>query len=109
MTGLELVQRLREQSFRGNHGALGMPENRALYEALAVNVMMSKPFDVHQLRAPITRLANGVARVSEQSNSIQFSPAELRNPPKSALESNDAIEKVAPEGVGILPQFISIY
>lgn len=60
MTGLELVQRLREQSFRGNHGALGRrPENRALFEALAVKVMMSKPFDVHQLRAPITRLANG--------------------------------------------------
>ena len=35
-------------------------ENRAAYEALAVDAMVSKPFDVHELRATITQLANGI-------------------------------------------------
>src|SRR6266850_132626 len=63
MTGVELVQRLREQSFRGKIMVLSAhlsPENRGAYEALAVDAMVSKPFDVHELRATITRLANGI-------------------------------------------------
>ncbi len=49
MTGVELVQRLREESFRGKIMVLSAhlsAEIRAAYEALAVDAMMSKPFDV---------------------------------------------------------------
>lgn len=54
MTGIELVERLREASFRGKIMVLSAhltPENRAAYQALAVDAMMSNPFDVHELRA----------------------------------------------------------
>lgn len=63
MTGVELVQRLRAESFRGKIIVLSAhlsSENRAAYDALAVDAMVSKPFDVHELRATITRLANGI-------------------------------------------------
>jgi DNA-binding response OmpR family regulator len=63
MTGVELVQRLREESFRGMVMVLSAhlsSENRAAYEALAVDAIVSKPFDVHELRATIMRLANGI-------------------------------------------------
>jgi CheY-like chemotaxis protein len=45
MTGVELVQRLREESFRGKIMVLSAhlsPENRAAYDALAVDAMVSK-------------------------------------------------------------------
>jgi two-component system response regulator TctD len=97
MTGIELVQRLREESFRGKIIVLSAhlsPENRAAYEALAVDAMVSKPFDVHELRATITRLANGKnSGVGE--NPVQLSSAALQNMLKSALEPDepdDAIE-----------------
>src|SRR6267143_3076447 len=87
MTGVELVQQLREESFRGKVMALSAhlsPENRAAYEALAVDAMVSKPFDVHQLRATITRLTNEIAPASGEKP-FQLSPVALHNMLKTAL------------------------
>jgi two-component system response regulator TctD len=97
MTGVELVQRLRQESFRGKIMVLSAhlsPENRAAYEALAVDAMVSKPFDVHELRATIMRLANGI-KPGVGENLIQLSPVALHNMLKSALEPaepDDAVE-----------------
>ena len=63
MDGVELVQQLRQESFRGKIIVLSAHlsrENRAAYEALAVDAMVSKPFDVHQLRATIMQLAKEI-------------------------------------------------
>jgi DNA-binding response OmpR family regulator len=98
MTGIELVQRLRHESFRGKIMVLSAhlsPENRAAYEALVVDAMVSKPFDVHELRATITRLANGIAPASGEKP-LQLSPAGLHNMLKTALieeeEPDEALE-----------------
>lgn len=91
MTGIELVQRLRQESFRGKVMVLSAhlsPENRAAYEALAVDAMVSKPFDVHELRATISRLANGIAPASGEK-ALQLSPAALHNMLKTALVEED--------------------
>ena len=89
--GIELVRQLREESFRGKIMVLSAhlsPENRAAYEALAVDEMVSKPFDVHELRATITRLANGIAARSGE-NPLPLSPAGLHNLLKAALRETD--------------------
>jgi DNA-binding response OmpR family regulator len=91
MTGIELVQRLRQESFRGKVMVLSAhlsPENRAAYEALAVDAMVSKPFDVHELRATITRIANGM-RSMPGENHAQLSPAFLHSHFKSLLEADE--------------------
>jgi DNA-binding response OmpR family regulator len=92
MTGVELIQRLRQESFRGKIMVLSAhlsAENRAAYEALAVDAMISKPLDVHELRATITRLAHGMkSRVGENA----ISPAALHNMLKSALEPEEPDE-----------------
>jgi DNA-binding response OmpR family regulator len=91
MTGVELVRRLREASFRGKIMVLSAhlsPVNRATYEALAVDAMVSKPFDVHELRATITRLANGIAPAAA-SDPIQLSPAALHNRLRTELLEQD--------------------
>jgi DNA-binding response OmpR family regulator len=88
MTGVELVQRLREESFRGKIRMLSAhlsPENRAAYQALAVDAMVPKPFDVHDLRATISRLAKGI-KPGVGENPVHLSPVALRNMLKSALE-----------------------
>jgi DNA-binding response OmpR family regulator len=95
MAGIELVRRLREESFRGKVMVLSAhlsPENRAAYEALAVDAMVSKPFDVHELRATVTRLANGIAPVSDEKP-VQLSPTALHNSVKTVLpEENKSDE-----------------
>jgi DNA-binding response OmpR family regulator len=96
MTGIELVQRLRETSFRGKIMVLSAhlsPENRAAYEALAVDAMVSKPFDVHELRATVAHLANGI-KVGVGENAIQLTPADFHNLLKSALEPDETDEAV---------------
>jgi len=97
MTGVELIQQLREKSFRGKVMVLSAhlsPEIRAAYEALAVDAMVSKPFDVHELRSTVTRLAHGIKPGVEDS--AQLSPAALHNMLKTALseedETDDAFE-----------------
>jgi DNA-binding response OmpR family regulator len=94
MTGIELVQQLREASFRGKIMVLSAhlsPENRAAYEALAVDAMVSKPFDVHELRATVAHLADG-KNPGVGEDPAQLSPAALHNMLKSALESDEADE-----------------
>lgn len=90
MTGVELVQRLREASFRGKVLVLSAhlsPEIRAAYEALAVDALVSKPFDVHELRATVTQLALGI-------KPVQLTPAALHNLLKSTLEPDEPDETV---------------
>lgn len=53
MTGVELVEQLREKSFRGKVMVLSAhlsTEIRGAYETLAVDAMVSKPFGVRELR-----------------------------------------------------------
>ena len=60
MTGIDLVRRLGDASFSGKILVLSAhlsEENRAAYEALGVDGMIPKPFDVHQLRAVIRQMA----------------------------------------------------
>jgi DNA-binding response OmpR family regulator len=94
MTGVELIQRLREESFRGKVMVLSAhlsSENRAAYAALSVDAMLSKPFDVHELRATITRLTNGM-KPGVGEYPTQLSPAALYNMLKWALEPEEADE-----------------
>lgn len=59
MNGVELVRRLREAGFRGKILVLSAhlsPDNRAAYEALGVDGMLSKPFDLFQLRDLIRKI-----------------------------------------------------
>lgn len=93
MTGVELIQQLRERSFRGKVMVLSAhlsAEIRAAYEALAVDAMVSKPFDVHELRVTVTQLATGIKPGA--GDSIQLSPAALHNMLKSALEPDEPDE-----------------
>jgi CheY-like chemotaxis protein len=60
MSGLELVRRLREENFRGKIVVLSAhlsDENRRAYEALHVDEMIPKPFDIGHLRDTIDRLS----------------------------------------------------
>jgi DNA-binding response OmpR family regulator len=60
--GVELVKRLRDTAFCGKIVVLSAhlsAENRAAYLALGVDLVVPKPFDVHELRAAIRRLGGG--------------------------------------------------
>lgn len=60
LNGLELVRSLRQRNFRGKIVVLSgflSEQNRALYDELAVDKMIPKPFDVNQLRREIASLA----------------------------------------------------
>lgn len=64
MDGVELVKRFREAAFRGKIAVLSAhlsAENRAAYGALGVDLLVPKPFDVHELRAAIGRICRGDA------------------------------------------------
>jgi DNA-binding response OmpR family regulator len=53
LSGVELVRELRRRSFRGKIMVLSgnlTAEIRALYEQMKVDVILDKPFDVHELR-----------------------------------------------------------
>ena len=97
MTGVELVRRLRDTSFRGKILVLSAhlsPENRAAYDALGVDGMVPKPFDVLQLRALIRRIAEGGgAPARPQSEPLQLSPTDLCNLLRSALPEADEPEE----------------
>lgn len=102
ITGVELVQRLREESFRGKIMVLSAhlsAENRAAYAALAVDAMVSKPFDVHELRASVTRLANGIAPTSGDKP-FQLSPVALHNLLMSALEPEEETDSDSQPPIG---------
>jgi DNA-binding response OmpR family regulator len=60
LSGLELVRELRKRDFSGKIMILSAnlsPELRAAYEQMDVHVMLDKPFDVHELRLALDRLA----------------------------------------------------
>jgi DNA-binding response OmpR family regulator len=60
--GVELLKRLRDTAFRCKVVVLSAhlsAENRVAYLALGVDMMIPKPFDVHELRAAIKRLGRG--------------------------------------------------
>src|SRR6202521_1069893 len=82
MTGLELVRRLRDAAFSGKILVLSAhlsAENRAAYDALGVDGMIPKPFDLHQLRALIRQIAEeraAISRSEEHTSELQ-SPQNL--------------------------------
>lgn len=60
MTGVELVRRLRGTAFKGKILVLSAHlshQNRAVYNALGVDAMVPKPFDVYSLRKIVGDLA----------------------------------------------------
>jgi DNA-binding response OmpR family regulator len=60
VSGVELVQRLRAANFAGKIIVLSAhltDENRRLYAEFKVDTMLSKPFDVHELREVVDSLA----------------------------------------------------
>ncbi len=93
MTGIELVRRLRDTSFRGKILVLSAhlsAENRAAYEALGVDGMIPKPFDLHQLRAVIGQIAEDIASIPPgQRNPIRLSPEEVQRLLSLALPESD--------------------
>lgn len=81
MTGVELVRRLRDTAFHGKILVLSAHlsrENRAAFNALRVDGMMPKPFDLYQLRALIRQIADDdVATGPGEFDPIQLSQMEL--------------------------------
>ena len=60
MSGIDLVRRLRSENFRGKIVVLSAhltEENRHAYTHLKVDKMLTKPFEVHELRDVIDNLA----------------------------------------------------
>jgi DNA-binding response OmpR family regulator len=69
VSGLELVRQLRGKNFGGKIVVLSAhlgQDNVAAYELLGVDMMISKPFDVDELRRTIDVLTNG--QVSHATN-----------------------------------------
>ena len=61
MTGLELVRELRARDFEGKIAVLSAHLNettRQAYDELAVDLMLTKPFDVEELRRAVEVLAS---------------------------------------------------
>lgn len=102
MTGIELVRRLRGTSSNVKILVVSAhlsPENRAAYDALGVDGMVPKPFDVLQLRALIRQVAKGGdAPVQPQPERLHLSRAILCNLFESALLKPDEPEE--PMGLG---------
>lgn len=60
LTGLELVHEMRKRSIAAKIMVLSAhltPEIRRGYEQMEINVVLDKPFDIHELRAAVDRLA----------------------------------------------------
>ena len=59
ISGVELVRKLREQSFRGKIMVLSAHLNAEIREActqMKVDIILDKPFDIHQLREAMNLL-----------------------------------------------------
>lgn len=96
VNGVELVTRLRNTGFRGKILVLSAhlsPENRAAYEALGVDGLLPKPFDLFQLRDLIGRIVRGEAPpVSEQTDPFHAGRAELCRLLRLGLSEEEASE-----------------
>lgn len=60
LTGVELVQEIRKRGIGGKIMVLSAhlsPEIREAYERMDVRVILDKPFDIHDLRSALDRLA----------------------------------------------------
>ncbi|MEO8043553.1 MAG: response regulator [Spartobacteria bacterium] len=69
VTGLELVRRLRAQNFSGKIVVLSAyldADNTRAYQALGVDLLLAKPFDMDELRHAIEILADEVPVYSTQ-------------------------------------------
>jgi DNA-binding NarL/FixJ family response regulator len=81
MNGVELVKRLRDAVFPGKIVVLSAhlsAENRAAYLALGVDLMIPKPFDVHQLRASIMQIGSGEVNTVQPETSALGAPEVYR-------------------------------
>ena len=59
LTGVELVRKLRERGFQGKIMVLSAyltPELRAAYTGMNVDVILDKPFNIHDLREKLDLL-----------------------------------------------------
>jgi DNA-binding response OmpR family regulator len=64
LSGLDLVRRLRERSFGGKILVLSAhlsDDDISAYEALEVDMMMSKPFDFEELQTAVALLTRGAS------------------------------------------------
>jgi DNA-binding NarL/FixJ family response regulator len=93
LTGLELARQLRQTPFSGKILVLSAhlsPENRAAYDALHVDGMIPKPFDLHHLRAVVSRIARGeVPFTAADPNPFQLSPIDVHRMLKMALPESE--------------------
>jgi CheY-like chemotaxis protein len=77
MSGLELVRELRVRKFGGKVVVLSAyltESNTQAYEELGVDMMISKPFDVDELRRTIDVLANAEPNASGASRNCCITP-----------------------------------
>jgi CheY-like chemotaxis protein len=97
MTGVELVRRLRGTAFRGNILVVSAhlsPENRAAYDALRVDGMIPKPFDLYELRDVISRIAQSRdATCPGRLKPIRLSPEEAHKLLRLGLPEPDDPEE----------------
>jgi DNA-binding response OmpR family regulator len=102
MNGMELVRRLRDTAFRGKIVVLSAhlsAETRAAYVELGVDLMIPKPFDVHQLRAAIRQIGSGDGPEQEPA---PLQPAQVYRLLQLGLSETETIPKTAtPAGEGI--------
>jgi DNA-binding response OmpR family regulator len=102
MNGMELVRRLRDTAFRGKIVVLSAhlsAETRAAYVELGVDLMIPKPFDVHQLRAAIRQIGSGGV---SQGEGTPLEPAQVYRLLQIGLSETETIPKTAtPAGEGI--------
>jgi CheY-like chemotaxis protein len=96
MTGIELVRRLRDTSFRGKILVLSAhlsPENCAAYEALRVDGMISKPFDLYYLRAVINAMAHSDLPCLTNPKRLQVGGNDLLSLLKLGLTEAEELEE----------------
>ena len=100
MNGVELVRRLRDTAFRGKIVVLSAhlsEETKAAYVELGVDLMIAKPFDVHQLRAAIRQMGSGevaqgegtALRPEQVYRLLRLGLAETETTPKTATPSGE--------------------
>jgi DNA-binding response OmpR family regulator len=96
MTGVELVRRLRETGFSGKILVLSAhlsAENRAAYNALRVDGMIPKPFDLYQLRTVVRAMADD-DDVALLPSEFQLSRTEVRKLLELGLPESEELDEL---------------